>query len=380
MADSFINTLKQLYLNAPIPVVIAGEDMNVLWRNPRSELSSDIPEESVLRDYLDAGQTPGLIRRTSGNIVYCFNVFKTEDPDEKNIYYIIETVDAKNRADSIDNPDVRSFVTYLCSKIRTALQNITHTADKIFDSVSVGDINGEQITDGLNLIDRSIMSVAKEVIQPEQLYLLLDSDGRTSVLSMSDELMSIIGEIRSLFGAAVTVTGECPQNIRFRMNRMVFRSVIAEMTAECCSSELFPDLLVYAVKRTDADHAEISVRSVNTSGNSNTAYDFSPREADIRGINRHVFFDHVCGVLSERNGAVFSRTVLPDGILYKMELEVFPKGSSPIAMTAPDSFSEEECRFRAVALSLADFCHSDRYHYIDPDRIDNFTPDDRNEE
>ena len=217
----------------------------------------------------------------------------------------------------------------------------------------------------------------RRLIQPEQLYAMLDSSGKEAVLSLSDELQSIVGEIREFLGGAVTVTGECPPNICFRMNRLVFRSVVAEMTAECCSSELYPDLLVYAVKRTDMNHAEISVRSVNTSGNSNTAYDFTPREADIRGVNRHVFFDHLCSVLSERYETVFSRSVQPDGILYKMELEVFPKGSSPIARTASDYFSEELRRFGVVAMSLADFCHNDRYYYIDPERIDNFDSDDK---
>lgn len=270
----------------------------------------------------------------------------------------------------MDDPDVRDFVTYLCAKIRLALENITRTADDLFDAASIGDINLEKITDGLNLIDRSIMSVAREVIQPEQLYLMLDSDGRTAVLSLSDELQSIVGEIKEFLGGSVTVTGECPPNICFRMNRLVFRSVVAEMTAECCSSELYPDLLVYAVKRTDPDRAELTVRSINTSGNSNTAYDFAPREADIRGVNRHVFFDKVCGVLSERYGASFSRTEQPDGILYKMELEVFPKGSTPIAMTTTEHLSEGEQRFGVVPMTLADFCHSERYYYIDPSRID----------
>lgn len=273
----------------------------------------------------------------------------------------------------MNDPDVRSFVIYLCSKIRIALGNITRTADELFDAVSVGDINGEKITDGLNLIDRSIMSLAREVIQPEQLYTMLDSEGMVSVLSMSDELKSIIGEIKDFLGTSVTVTGECPENIRFHMNRHVFRSVVAEMTAECCSSELFPELLVYAVKRTDENRAELTVRSINTSGESNTAYDFAPREADIRGINRHVFFDNVRDVLSERYGADFSRTELSDGILYKMELEVFPKGSAPIAMTSSDYYSEEDRRFGVVQMSLADFYHTERYHYIDLSRIDDNT-------
>ena len=270
----------------------------------------------------------------------------------------------------MDDPDVRDFVTYLCAKIRLALENITRTADDLFDAASIGDINLEKITDGLNLIDRSIMSVAKEVIQPEQFYAMLDSSGKEAVLSMSDELQSIVGEIREFLGGTVTVTGECPPNICFRMNRLVFRSVVAEMTAECCSSELYPDLLVYAVKRTDDNRAELTVRSINTNGNSNTAYDFAPREADIRGINRHVYFDKVCSVLGERYDASFSRTEQPDGILYKMEIEVFPKGKTPISMKTSDYLSEEEQRFGVVPMSLADFYHNERYYYIDPSRID----------
>ena len=379
MADSFINTLKQIYVNAEVPVLIAGENMDVLWRNPVSETSAaDVPVSDVITEHQSSGS--GLVRRASGDILLCFNVIRTEDPSEKNIYYIIETVSAVKRADSVNDQDVRSFVTYLCSKIRIALGNITRTADELFDAVSVGDINGEKITDGLNLIDRSIMSVAREVIQPEQLYLMLDSEGRTTVLSMEDELKSVIGEIKSFFGTSVTVTGECPQNIRFRMNRSIFRAVIAEMTAECCSSDLFPDLLVYAVKRTDEDRAELTVRSMNTSGEPNTAYDFSPREADIRGVNRHVFFDHVQNVLGERYGTSFSRSKLPDGILYKMELEVFPKGSAPIAMSSPEYISEEDQRFGVVHMSLADFYHTERYHHIDLSRIDDNCSDERDQQ
>ncbi|MCH5194743.1 MAG: hypothetical protein J1F11_12340 [Oscillospiraceae bacterium] len=270
----------------------------------------------------------------------------------------------------MEDPDVKNFVTYICAKIRIALGAITSTADELFDAVSVGDINAERITDGLNQIDRSIMSVAKEIVLPEQLYAMLEEQSRAAVISVSDELESIIGEFRDFFDTSVTVTGECPQNIYFRMDRHVFRTVLAEMTAECCSSELYPDMIVYAVRRTDENRAELTVRSINTSGNSNTAYDFTPREADIRGIDRHVFFESMCSLLNERYDAVFSHTVQEDGILYKMELEVFPKGSSPIAMRTLNHYSEEEKRFGSIPLALADFCHKDRYHYIDPVRID----------
>lgn len=376
MADNYINTLKQLYFNAAVPVVIAGEDGSILWRNPPADMAPDVPADSIIQD--SGKSSSGLICKTSGDTVFCFTVLKAEDPTEKKIYYIIETVETRKPKSLADDPDVKNFVNYLCSKIRIALGDITSTADDIFDAVSIGDINGEKITDGLNKIDRSIMSVAKEVVQPEQFYAMLDGDGRTAVLSMSDELKSITGEIKENFGSSVTVTGECPPNIYFRMNRSVFRAIIAEMTAECCSSELYPDLIVYAVKRTEGNRAELTVRSINTSGNSNTAYDLSPREADIRGINRHVFFDQMCRALEEKYGVFFSHAVQQDGILYKMDIEVFPKGSSPIAMRSPEYSPEDEQRFGPISLALADFYHKERYYYIDHSRIDDYN--EKNEE
>ena len=292
---------------------------------------------------------------------------------------IKKTENEANREDVLNSEEVRSFVTYLCAKIRIALENITRTTDELFDAVSLGTINGEQITDGLNKIDRSIMSVAREVIQQEQLYSMLDTKGRTAVLSMSDELMGVIRDIKDYLGSSVTVTGECPENIRFRMDHSLFRSVVAEMTAECCSSELFPDLLVYAVKRTDENRAELTVRSINTSGEPNTAYDFAPREADIRGIDRHVFFENVQSVMEEMYGAVFSCSRLPDGILYKMDLEILSRDSSPIAMSPAGYLSEEDSRFGAVQMALADFCHTERYHYVDLSRIDDNTDYENNQ-
>ena len=132
--------------------------------------------------------------------------------------------------------------------------------------------------------------------------------------------------------------------------------------------------------RTDEDRAEISVRSINTSGNSNTAYDLAPREADIRGVDRHVFFDRICRLLNEQDGVLFSHTVQQDGILYKMELDVFPKGSSPIAMRSAGLSSPDTQRFGMIPLALADFCHKDRYHYIDPVRIDEASERDNDDE
>lgn len=370
MSDNFISALRQIFELSGIAVTITDEKLNVIWRNMLSKPISGEDRDSMRFIFGEDTPKTGMVHKTVDGVVYSFNVMKAEDASDKKCCYIFELVHTEKLENILSSPVVRDFISFICVRIRETLGNVTFFADDIYNEISIGCPDLKGITDDLNKIDRNIMMLAREIIQPEQLYVLLDSEDSEVTLSLDDEMRKIVSDAKKVFGRKIRVTEDYDENIYFRMERSTFEAVIAGMAEECCGTELAPERFVFSAKRTGGGRAEISVMSINTSGAKNGGYEKEiGNRLESMKLNSRMFFEYICDILREKCGAVFTKTARSDGLLFKMELDVIPAGVPSIAMNRTNYLLSSE-RFGTMPLALAYFRTNERYCYIPVEVID----------
>lgn len=370
MAIDFLYKLKKEYSASGLPTVIADET-GILWANGSG--SFIMKESGGDAEFIFGEDEPrtGLVTKNSGGESLLFNVIGTTDAETDRRFYIIELISSEKLSGIFSAAAVRDYVSYLCAKVRTVLSNITVTSDRLFDDISVGVSDDASVTDGLNRIQDNIMSLAREIVQPEQLYMLSDmlrsEDISDSIILLDREMTEIVAEIRKRLGDSVRISEDYDKGIYFHMNADAFETVISAMTAECCSSRLYPDRLVFSAKRLDSSRAEVSVMLVNIGGRLNDICSGAAAEADERGLKRNLFFDYMCDMLAMRNGARFTRLDMPDGRVYKMEMDAVPAFTS-VSEDMGDIMKRTVIRrtdlCEKIAFLFGDMRTGGKYYYI----------------
>lgn len=366
MSGNFVSVLKSIYENSGIPVAVTDREFCVIWKNKISG-SVFCEGKSVLDIFEGNIPEPGLVKVFLNNSLCSFNVLKADDKVGNERYYIIELASSESMVKFLNTPVIRDYISYICSKIKNAAGVVANSTDEIHDSISCGIYDGEDITEKLNSIDESIMSITKEVVLPDQFYSLMDmSETNKPTLSMDREMQRIVDSVGVNLGKAVKITKNCERNIFFRMDRATFETIVAGMTDQCCCAKFYPETLVYSVSRIKDDRAELSVMSINPEKRPNNARSSAVVNAELRNIKNNLFFEYICDILCERIGAVFTKTEMPNGYLFKMEFDIIASGTPCIAMTSTD-YSIGRGRFGTIPLMLADFPVQKRYAYYDID-------------
>ena len=366
MSGNFISILKSIYEKSGIPVAVADSRFRIIWKNKTS--GTVFTEGESLLDIFE-GTIPdtGLVSAYMGDSLCSFNVLKAEDKTENELYYIAELVRSEGLVKIMNTPAIRNYISFICAKIKNAAGAVSNSMDEIYDSISCGLYDGEMITERLNIIDENIMSVAKEIVMPDQFYALMDMDEMDQItLSMESEIKRAVSSIESNIGKAVKITSSCERSIFFRMDRGTFETIIAGMTEQCCSAGLYPESLVYSVNRIGDDRAELSVMSVSPENRLNTVRSGEIIGAELRKIKNNLFFEYICDLLCTKFGMVFTKSEMPNGYLFKMEFDVITRGVPCIAMI-PADYSIGRGRFGTIPLMLADFPVSERYKFYDID-------------
>lgn len=361
MSSSVISALKNIYDRSGLPAVITDSKLCIIWKN---KISSSLFSENEQLLELFGGKTPrsGIKNIVAGDELYSFNILRTDDRSENGSYYVIELVRSEKIKNILNTPAIKDYILFICAKIKNMAGTISNSADEIYDSVSCGLFDGEAITERLNIIDKGIMSITKEVIPPDQFYSLIDMKEKAVTLSLDNELRRAADEASETFGKKVKITCDCEKNIFFRMDRSLFETVIAGMTSDCCSM-IFPDMLIFSSERTADNRASISVTSLDPQKRSRNE---EISEAALQSPNRNLFFEYICDIFCSKYGAVFTRTELPDGYLFKMEIDIISKNESCIAMTSSE-YSIGKGHFGNMPLMLADCYPLKRYVFYDID-------------
>lgn len=367
MTNDFLYKLKKEYSASGVPTVIADEEMRILWANGSGNfilLESGSDARFIFGD--GAPQT-GLFAKNRDGESLMFNSVKLGDPYSGRGFYIIELISSEKINSIVSSAAVRDYMSYLSAKIRTALANISVTSDRLFEDVSIGAADSGFITDGLNRIQENIMSLAREAIQPEQLYMLCDTQKTDEVILLDRKMSEIAEAVRKRVGNAVKISEDYDKGIYFHMNADAFEAMTAFMTAECCCTRFYPHRIIFSGKRIADDRAEISVMLVNLNGKANDICCTAAAEADDRGLNRNLFFGYISDILSMRNGVKVTRQDMPGGMLYKMEMNVLPKSASVLSDRACGYNTEHYGLWEKIDFFLGDIRTEQKYHLLPDD-------------
>lgn len=365
MSDNFILSLQQIFESSGITVTITDENFDTVWSNRPVVTDRDSGSGNMRSIFGSENSKTGMVYATSDGIVYSYNIIKTENAADGKVYYIMELTHKEKLTDAFTNSAVRSFISFICVRIRKTFVNISSCSDNIFDGISKGVANLPEITKNLNRIDESIMALAREVVQPEMLYWLIDSDEyEDDVRSLDHDLERLAFSAQRTLGSKIKVKESCEKNIYFRMDKSVFEAIISGMTAECCASELIPEVFEFSAKRVDSTKAEIVIKSVNISGEKNNKYerDMVSTFESMR-LNPDLIFGYVREFVSRKYGAVFKKDPRADGLTFRMELNILPEGFQGVSMNQKEFLFEEGETVNSMALSLAYFHAKKKYIY-----------------
>ncbi len=368
MSSNFILNIKNLFAKSELPAAIADSKSVILWKNKASKMIFSVGEtffERLSEDHPKTGTAD--IFSDADDMVMSFNIIAFNAPDERKKYHIIELIHTESAMNIANNPAFKGYVKYICSKIKDSACIVASSLDELHDAVSCGIYDGEMLINEFNTIDKGMLTITKEMIQPDQFYELAemeDIENSDNVLTflMDSELEKAAKAASSVLGKNVEVKSECEKNIFFRMSRSLFETVIGGMTENVCR-EVFPEKLLFSAKRTDENRAEVSVSSLSSKKKS------PPRVTFEENIGRNIFFDYICEILSRTINAVFTRSEVQGGCVFRMEFDVISKNRNCVAMISSE-FTSFKGRFDTIPLMLAEFSQVGRYDYYDMDADD----------
>ncbi len=370
MSLKLFDMLKKIYEDSKLPVAVTDSSAVVKWKN---KASGQIFSEGTAVWKAEHGgfSGPEIINTISNEQLYSFNAVKAEDRESGESYYIVELIRSDKLSDILNTAAIRDYVLYLCAKIKNAAGMMTNSADEIYDNVSCGLFDSEMITERLNIIDKGIMSITKEIIQPDQFYSLLKMDEKEMTLSADNELRRIADEASAVLGRNVKIVFDCDKNIFFHMERSIFEAVVAGMAEKCCRCGGAPEMLSFSASRLSDIRAEVIVRSIHITNNKNKTdqpHGMDIAEAELQSPERDVFFNYMCDILCARHKAVFTKAELPNGFIFKMEFDIVTGGTT--ILEPETEYSAGSSRFSTVRLMLSDVTQQQRYGFYDIDAED----------
>lgn len=367
MISDLFTLLKQIYGAAGIPTAITDEKLNILWRNSLAESSRGPLARDRLSCLFENG-TPvsGAVFFNENDTIHRFNVLKSKNAEEPSVFYIIEHLGSDELKTLLASPQIRSYMTYLCARIRESVGMIAISADEIDAAAAVFGAGCGEVADQLNTINKGLMLILREVINPEQLYYVLDPCCDDVTICVADEIAQAASDAKHALGRSVKVSYTTEKGIYTRMNRSVFETIISDMALECCCGKLYPDELVFnckSIKSRDPggkDRIAVTITSVNSSGKENIPSKF---ENDKKGSK--LYFNYLCSVLCEKYGAEFTRSELENG--YSCSITLNSVGMSRQIVMNGSKFAIRPDRFSTMTLSLAERHLEERYKLINID-------------
>lgn len=358
--------LKKEYSASGVPVFIADEEMNILWRNDADSPALELGENAgVIFD----GDIPvaGLVSKSIDGEIFTFNVIKTEDGANGKSYYIIELISAGGVASA---GEFRAYIRYICSKIRAAAGNITSVTDKLFEDISAGNFNAGLTAEGFDRIYESVMMLEREVFYPDSIYSLIDTERPDDIIILDKEMTAVAAGIKislqDRLGSKVRISEDYDRDIFFHMNTDSFETAVASMAAECCGEGNYPERIIFSARRSGRNRAEITLMSLNF-GSAGKAKD-SPNSKshdreDARRFNRRLLAEYIYDVLGLKNGARFSKENIPGGAVYKMNIEALPRGAAVFVEKPVDGSDRMRCIMDKLAFFFGDIPEAEKYRY-----------------
>lgn len=326
----FVRKIEKEYSESGIPTAIADGELKILWTNGiGSFLLRSLGETA--EPLFDGGvPSAGLVSKEIDGEICTFNVIKTSDGANNTSCYIIELVNSERLNGIVSAGAVRSYIGYICGKIRTAAGDIAAAAERVFNGIPAGILESGYLAEGFDLIRESVMSLEREAADPDRIYSLADPKKPDDVILLDREMLAVVSGIRGCLKDKVRISEDYDRDIFFHMNADSFETAVASMAAECCMTNISPERIIFSARRSGRNRAEIAVMSLNIGGAA------SKTDAGGFGFNQKLLAEYIYDVLGLKNGVIFSRESLPNGCLLKMSIETLPRGASVFAEKAVD--------------------------------------------
>ncbi len=349
MTNESLSALKQICGSSGLPCAIADGELNVIWRNKLAETNrSPLKKENLLHIFSGGFPVTGMVCLAEAGSIHRFNVLKAEST-EAGCLYIIEHLGSDELKALLEIPKIRDYMKYLCSRIRESAGVIAVCTDEI----DIASGAGGRITEQLNAINKNVLLILREVIDPEQLYYVLDPGCDDATICVSDEILKSAEEAGRALGKSARISCKVDKGIFTRINRGVFETIISGMTASCCRG-IYPKELEFSCKAVSSDRAAVTVRSADNLSRKTVQNEHKPKKK-----GSELYFDYLCSAMCDKYGAVFTRQEQENGYSFRMEIPVI-SSDAPTELNAP-GFSLNSGRFCAMTLSLAELCVEDRY-------------------
>ena len=349
MENSASGMIRRIYGTSAVPVAAADAAFRVLWKNAAAEASGFFDGNKLL--FTGCGEfSEGMKSVLIDGRPHIFNIIKCE-ADE--YFCIIEYVGRDTRHDISDMKDYFSF---LCARLRESASQISMAADDIDMCVKNNDTN---VASSLNRINRNVMLLLKEVLVPENIFYASASECRDEPINLAHAVAVSAGDAETALGRQSEIWQNETDDVCASVNSSVFEAIIAQMTAQVCGGEFYPDRVEFNVGRYDNDSGRgyVSVRSVCLSGKRNRLF-------TLEHMKQNEFFtDNVLkGVLNEKYGMSFEMIKHTDGSECVMSMNVIPDTMVIVKTDRGISFRQE--RFTSMSAALSEKHCAERYKNI----------------
>lgn len=366
--------LKKEYSESGLPTVIADGELNIIWKN---DISGSVPDLGENAGSIFDGGIPvtGLVTKEINGSFCTFNVIGTHDGDGKSCY-IIELVSSRGIGGIFSSEAVRGYISYICSKIRTAAGEIISVTDRLFDDISSGSFGVGRAAEGFDRIYESAAMLEREIAYPDSIYSLIDPEKPDDIIILDKEMTAVSAGIKryltdryeSVSADKVRISEDYDRNIFFRMNADSFETAVASMAAECCGTEKYlgcdPERIIFSARRSGRNRAEIAVMSLYLSGNAkNSSQSVCSAFGEKSGFNRKLLASYIYDVLSLKNGARFSKENIPGGCVCRMNIEAFRKGTSVFAEKPVDGSDRRSAILDKLAFFFGDMPETEKRRY-----------------
>lgn len=358
MTNDEINpVLKEIYGDSKIPVAVAAK--NNLWENNAFKKQfGSLDENEKAKLISDFSSKEGISYQMSGDKLYTVNVISYSD------CFIIEVIHSDTIEKMLRVPAVKEFMRYVFARLRQSVTVISVAADEIYALLSSYDKDkfAETVPERLNSIDASLMDIISAVIDPEQLFYLLDDNCTDSTVCIMDELKKTASSVSDTVCAGTKIETRLEPNIYARMNRSAFNVIITDMITKCYHSSHIPDKIIISSERTDNGEAVIKITSEVTSVNRFKASDALNVPLDDSSYKRDMFFDYVVDAFCSRCGGSF--TIQESGLSNTYSLTFPAIRPAQINVSASNNFDSSSGHFGVVNVRLRRLSDKKRYGKI----------------
>lgn len=330
-----IYRLKKEYSESGLPTAIADSGGKILWKNNAdfNGKSGMLPELGESAENILGGRlVPGLNFKEADGELLMFNVIKMSDDDGGNCC-VIEFVGSRQLGGTVSAAHMRDYIGYICSRIKTAAEEVVSAADSLFDELSENGYSIEKASFGRML--ESAAMLEREAYYPDRIYKFTEPRRPDNIIILDKELMALAYAVQNALDrdgdGLARISEDYDRDIFFSMNADSFETAVASMAAECCIGGRYPERIVFSAKRLGRDRAEITVMSLYLGSLDKTSAEGFGACRTPAVLSRKLLAEYIYDVLSLKNGARFFKERLPCGMVCRMNIAAFPRDKAVLA-------------------------------------------------